>query len=194
LCRDLWEYDFSLDTWTQKTSFPGTGRYYAVGFNCGYLGYAGTGLDSNSYRRDFYQYNTLTDTWLPFTSLPGVSRKGSSAAVVQGTAYVLTGIDSSNARLNDHWSIQLPAGVKEQNDLPFSAFPNPVRDILNLSLPQNASGGELFIYSADGKLAAEGDINGTFVLIDLSGLQTGIYFLKIKCGEGCGVKKLVKVN
>jgi N-acetylneuraminic acid mutarotase len=39
-----WEYNPSTDTWKQMTAFEGTGRYGAVGFTMGNLGYIGAGL------------------------------------------------------------------------------------------------------------------------------------------------------
>jgi N-acetylneuraminic acid mutarotase len=54
--NDFWEYDPSLDTWTQKANFGGGIRLDAVGFSIGAKGYLGTGEDASGYRNDFWEY------------------------------------------------------------------------------------------------------------------------------------------
>src|SRR5438874_2713322 len=41
--KDIWEYDPTTDTWTQKADFGGGLRGWAVGFSIGDKGYVGTG-------------------------------------------------------------------------------------------------------------------------------------------------------
>ncbi len=43
----VWEYDPSTDAWTEKTSFEGGARNYAVGFVLKGVGYYGTGIAGN---------------------------------------------------------------------------------------------------------------------------------------------------
>ena len=44
IANEFWEYDPATDTWTQKSSMPGTyGIAGAVGFSIGTKGYIGTG-------------------------------------------------------------------------------------------------------------------------------------------------------
>lgn len=52
--KDFWEYDPSLNTWTQKPDVPGMERKKAVGFAMGGKGYIGTGGISGS--KDFFEY------------------------------------------------------------------------------------------------------------------------------------------
>ncbi|CAN5439506.1 hypothetical protein BH10BAC1_BH10BAC1_06420 [soil metagenome] len=51
--RDFWEYDPSLNTWTQKADFGGTARSHAVAFSIGSIGYMGSGDNT----KDFWAYD-----------------------------------------------------------------------------------------------------------------------------------------
>ena len=59
--NDFWEYDQSINTWTQKTDFSGTVRSGAVGFSIGTKGYVGIGSDGLD-RKDFREYSPVTNT------------------------------------------------------------------------------------------------------------------------------------
>lgn len=68
---DLWEYDPSLDQWTQKKSLPGTPRLGAFAFVIGNIAYVGGGGDSDGlFHDDFYSYDPTTDTWTTLQELP----------------------------------------------------------------------------------------------------------------------------
>tara|TARA_Y100000310_G_C20697721_1_gene826939 strand:- start:859 stop:1830 length:972 start_codon:yes stop_codon:yes gene_type:complete len=99
---DLWEYDPSSNSWSEKASFPGSGRYDAVAFTLNNQGYVGTGYDGN-YLKDFYRYNPVTDTWTQAVSLYGSKREAAAAFVIDGQAYVLSG-RNNGVFLYDFWS------------------------------------------------------------------------------------------
>lgn len=93
------------------------------------------------------------------------------------------------------FDINTSAGFVEKNDeIRFDVFPNPANDILNFSLrsPNNKKGLLLSMYSIYGKLAYQkvledsnkGDIN-------VSGLPSGIYMLKITSGDTLITRKIV---
>lgn len=57
--NDFWEYDSSVDAWTQITNYPisnNEGRFQATGFAVGDNLYVGTGSLSSTYFNDFYEY------------------------------------------------------------------------------------------------------------------------------------------
>lgn len=70
---ELWEYDISSNTWSQKTDFPGQGRSAFAAFAIGTKLYAGTGSNS-SVQSDFYEYDPSTNAWTAKTSFPGAAR------------------------------------------------------------------------------------------------------------------------
>ncbi len=69
--NDLWEYDPSLDQWTQKASLPSIPRFGAFAFVIGNKAYVGGGGDANGLvHDDFYSYDPTTDTWTTLQELP----------------------------------------------------------------------------------------------------------------------------
>ncbi|WP_336514311.1 hypothetical protein [Pollutibacter soli] len=67
-------YDLSENTWTQKNPFPGKGRRYAIGFTLEGTGYIGFGVGNHyspgnvseivgEYLNDVWQYNADNDSW-----------------------------------------------------------------------------------------------------------------------------------
>jgi hypothetical protein len=87
---DFWEYDPSVNTWTQKGGFIGGGRRLAMGFSIGSKGYVGIGeptppnLDPFSlYQvKDFYEFDPSVTPTLTVGSLGASSYCGSTAITV----------------------------------------------------------------------------------------------------------------
>ena len=96
---DVWQYDPSTDTWTQKANFPTSGAYpsYGTAFTLsnGYAYVVGGGdLPSGSVNAAVavvWRYDPTTDKWTQLHNLPTTSMLFASAMVVNGTAYVLGG-------------------------------------------------------------------------------------------------------
>ncbi len=73
-------------------------------------------------------------------------------------------------------------------------FPNPTSGIINLQSNQLTETVELKVYNLQGKVLLEENktpINGV-ISLDLSNMNTGVYFIKISTEEGTVVKKIVK--
>ena len=68
-------------------------------------------------------------------------------------------------------------------------FPNPVADILNVSLPAGDPH-RLQVYDSYGRLVEECYSDGQ---LDLSGLAAGVYFLVVRNEGGALVKRIVKI-
>ena len=73
LTKSFWEYDPSIDAWTQKADIPGVSRLCPAGFSIGNMGYVGLGNDSTSFTllNDFWQYDNVSNTWLQKANFPG---------------------------------------------------------------------------------------------------------------------------
>src|SRR5207342_1510045 len=57
---DMYEYDPVSNTWTQKTSMPGIGRYVGMGFAISGKIYVGMGLAAAwNYLDDWYEYDPV---------------------------------------------------------------------------------------------------------------------------------------
>jgi N-acetylneuraminic acid mutarotase len=78
--KDLWEYDPTLDSWTQKADIASV-RRNAVGFAINDKGYVGTGMDSVSASlgntlTDFWEYDPTLNTWAAKANFPGSAGVG----------------------------------------------------------------------------------------------------------------------
>lgn len=86
-------------------------------------------------------------------------------------------------------------GVEEvYSEIPFLMMPNPARDNIQLSFRSNEPTIEVTIYDILGKLVlVKTDQNVSNTSVDVSVLNSGVYFVKIKDAKGqFGLKKLVK--
>ena len=80
--------------------------------------------------------------------------------------------------------------IREINNLDVSIYPNPVKDILNIDYDPSDEIQSVDVYSLLGELVKkkEHDINQ----LDLSSLNSGVYFLKIETVQGMLTKKIIK--
>lgn len=94
--NDLWEYDPTLDTWTQKADFPGPGRLMAQGFSIDnkiYIGFGyliaayGPNAGSNDYLTDLYQFDPGANTWVQKNQ--ALLGRGDFFFVLNNTAYAV---------------------------------------------------------------------------------------------------------
>jgi len=110
--RDVWEYNDSTDSWTQKSDFPDSLRFLPFYFSANGKGYLGGGTSYTYYYHDFWEFDPLLNTW---TRKPDVNfaRRGASSFVIGTDAYVVAGYDSMSTyrhevfkydALNDSWS------------------------------------------------------------------------------------------
>jgi len=88
---DLWEYDPSTNTWTQKADFSGTARWRSVGFSIDDKGYVGTGLDANGRTKDFWEYNPSINTWTQKADFSGTARSQAVGFSINDKGYIGTG-------------------------------------------------------------------------------------------------------
>lgn len=94
--KDFWEYDPSMDIWTQKKDFGGTERSKAIGFTIGDKGYIGTGSvgnDGTSFLKDFWEYNPSTNFWTQKADFEGTVRYGAVGFSIGSKGYIGTGKD-----------------------------------------------------------------------------------------------------
>ena len=89
--NDWWEYDPTLDTWTQKANIT-TARRNAIAFAIGDKGYVGTGMDNadanfGTTLSDFWEYDPVANTWTAKASFPGSGGGG---------IYFATGFSADN--------------------------------------------------------------------------------------------------
>ena len=73
-----------------------------------------------------------------------------------------------------------------------SVSPNPFDDVLNIKLTDNATDLTYELCDSQGKVVAQGRINSSTESIVTSGLNRGIYFLKLQGAKNQSVYKVVK--
>jgi N-acetylneuraminic acid mutarotase len=94
--NELWEFDPTGNSWTQKANVP-IFIAYGFGFGIGNYGYVGGGQQSTT---SFYQYSPQSNSWLQKNNHPGSMRNGASAFAMNGKGYMGLGI-SGATYLND---------------------------------------------------------------------------------------------
>lgn len=99
---DVWEYDITSSTWTQKNNLPFAGMFRGSAFVINGVGYIAYGLtNGNNFNRYIYQYDQLNDQWtqIPNVSLPARNYVG--CGVTSGKAFFYGGQDSTTQITND---------------------------------------------------------------------------------------------
>lgn len=122
---DLWEYDPIGDSWTQKTSFPGAGRYSTVAVAT--IDKAYFGLGYSPYANDWWEYDPIADSWTQKASFPMVGRQAANAFVIDGLVYVGLGardVTALSATLYTDWYRYDPAADTWTS---IATFPAPGR-------------------------------------------------------------------
>lgn len=119
--KDLWQFDPSHNSWSQKADLPGSQRISPVGFTLNGSGYIGLGWDpSMSQLSDFYKYDPAGNSWTQVASFPyGVYT--SSVFVLHDFAYVGLGYNPYNKHVykydpvNDSWTqvADLPGSARQ---------------------------------------------------------------------------------
>jgi 2',3'-cyclic-nucleotide 2'-phosphodiesterase / 3'-nucleotidase / 5'-nucleotidase len=141
-----------------------------------------------------------TDTKLSLTS-GAIDAVAESAGVAEGDSILLKwtvrayeGTDSltANSSFNIKVVREKSVGLKESQFLNESivVFPNPAKEFVKINTSLDLSAAQFEVLTLDGKLVLNG--NGIGEEISLTGIQSGVYLLKINCPEGIVYKKVVK--
>ena len=81
-----------------------------------------------------------------------------------------------------------PAGIEENEDNSIAIFPNPAKDVLNITSEKAIN--QIDVYDVNGKLVKSyTNVNNT---INVKDLATGVYMLNITTEDGQVSKKIVK--
>lgn len=78
-------------------------------------------------------------------------------------------------------------GGISDNVISVTAYPNPAADMLTVSMSENAS--SVSVISMDGKVVATQEVNGTEATINVSSLNSGVYFYEVATENGNIVRK-----
>ncbi len=87
-------------------------------------------------------------------------------------------------------SIQTTLGTADFDLKNVVAYPNPVKDILNISLEQNITA--VSLYNVLGQEIQKKLYDSKEITIDFSNLLTGTYFVKVTSSDGVKTLKVIK--
>lgn len=99
----------------------------------------------------------------------------------------------------DQWAVgiddivvtaNVPASVNNHLASSFSVYPNPVKDVLNISNSINAEINAVIVTDINGRTVKQ--FNSNVSQINISDLNAGVYFVNINSNEGNLTKKVVK--
>ena len=132
-------------------------------------------------------YDALLNGWSQQTVQQGVPFGAAGVAYCDGADARQDLIDTYNWIFTDAGLDCSTLGLEEQNLLAISVYPNPAKDklcILGLSKPL-----KVLIYNVLGKLVFS---ETTSSEVDLEGLQTGVYIVKIRDQQKETTRKFIK--
>jgi hypothetical protein len=115
------------------------------------------------------------------------------------TVYTVTGTDANGCYNSATYtqSVSACTGINflTSGNAAFSVYPNPFTDVISISIQSNKNTPtEIEVYSIAGKLLVHTIYDQPNINIDLSKLDSGIYFIKLKNSEGTATKKIIKLQ
>jgi hypothetical protein len=103
MLNDLWEYNPSNSTWTQKTALPSAGRYASFGFTFNNKGYVLGGERNSSIKlNEFWEYNPTTDSWSSLPNYIGGAKNYLSGFVANSSVYAGFGSPGYGVTFNEY--------------------------------------------------------------------------------------------
>lgn len=111
-----------------------------------------------------------------------VSHKGSIGALGQRFSLIISGANLSNLNSQDF-------AVSEKNIL---LYPNPASNVLNYTISDDVNFDDITVTDVFGKLILSKKSGSGTNQIDVSYLQSGVYFVKFSNNRGAVVKKFIK--
>ncbi|AWA29384.1 hypothetical protein HYN48_04395 [Flavobacterium magnum] len=81
--------------------------------------------------------------------------------------------------------------VEDNNNIDFAFYPNPTKDIVNISAKSNID--EVLVYNIEGRLLLRKSVKSADTTIDISGFATGTYFFKLRSEDKEAHFKILKM-
>jgi len=126
---------------------------------------------------------------IPYGSFVKVKALGKENGTITLVARTIDGSDLT-AEVDIELSNQVVGIEKEFADLGIEMYPNPAKEQIFIDLPYDDS--KVAVISAQGAVVANFELYNGRNDIDLSGLQSGLYFMRVETSDGTAVKKFVK--
>jgi hypothetical protein len=143
---------------------------------------------SSTFERD--TLGSSMDTWGAALT-PAMVNSGKFGVMINGTGNGICTFVQSDVRLNIYYCVA--TGIMQAEAVPeIIVYPNPAGDKLQLTIKDQLPGGKYVITDIAGKVAAGGEISGLQTEIILSGLENGMYLLRVSGNKGDKTIKFVK--
>lgn len=91
----------------------------------------------------------------------------------------------------DFCTVQPLLGVKQEEALSFSVFPNPTKGLLNIRLAQSSGQATVELFDLQGRLVQSKKMHGETDSLSLDGLQDGVYLVSVTDATRKTTKKIV---
>jgi type IX secretion system substrate protein len=98
--------------------------------------------------------------------------------------------DIPNTPITAGQASSTPTSINEINNRSFNVYPNPVKDVLNITSISEVKINDIKLYSVSGALVKEVRLENN--QIDMSDLTPGVYYVKIIAGSRQIIKKIIK--
>lgn len=117
----------------------------------------------------------------------------SSGAGTFTLTYVYTDANSCSGSDNESVVVSLCTGIEELSSSSVSIYPNPAKDILNISIDHfSTENTHIEMFDAIGKLIVSDKVNNSLTSIDMSHLSRGMYTIRIVIDGKQLVRRIVK--
>jgi len=192
-CTDLWEYNAPTDTWAQKASFIDLCVTAPTAFsleNKGYITLGHTIDPPYQYFNAIWEYDPNLDQWQQLYMFPGMIRSNATSFVITNTGYIVGGTFFYLPINMDNWSFTPPPVMIDNKTIEMiSIYPNPATSKITISTLER---GVLYLNSINGQQVLKKEILDSKTTIDVSGLNRGIYIVKVVGEQGIQVNKVIK--
>lgn len=89
--------------------------------------------------------------------------------------------------------VDISLGIKENNLLGVKVYPNPVlNDEVFVSIPSISTRTTMALFALDGRLIMKENVKNIKTTINMSGIPSGVYLLKVDSEKGTQVSKIIK--
>lgn len=165
----------------------------ATGFYNGAIAYAGTGIlvtgaSSGTTAAGFGSAYSLNDgtTWINIDGIGKTSLSFLSETVGFAGGFSTAGVGGAYKFTNN-------LGTAKFDENSFTAYPNPVNDLVTVTNKDNANFNAISITDINGRTVKTVKADNVSELqVNVSELNSGIYFLNISSENGKAVKKFIK--
>jgi endoglucanase len=154
---------------------------------------------SGAIRVEFINDDGPRDVQVDYVSISGTTHQAENQATNTGVWQNNQCGGGNSEWLNCNGYIEFSAFKSARSSADFteekrelSIYPNPVKSILTVSIPETDGSAEAYIYSANGRLLKKEKLGRSSCEINTSNLANGLYILKCEYNNEIVIKKFIK--